>query len=64
MGRHCTHSLQRMGTQGSVKARPAGVPDVQQAGTADPRGETYPVDGGGGKQMTAMADVHPQNSML
>lgn len=46
MGWHSTHSLQEMGTQGAVKARPAGVPDMQQAGTADPRGETYPLDGG------------------
>lgn len=36
MGWHSTHSLQEMGTQGSLKARPAEVPDRQQAGTADP----------------------------
>lgn len=36
MGWHSTHSLQKMGTRGSLKARPAEVPDMQQAGTADP----------------------------
>lgn len=46
MGWHSTHSLQKMRTQRSLKSRPAEVPDMQQAGTADRRGEIYPLDGG------------------